>query len=101
MTGKYDDWCSSFLWVTDRNRIVSEISVYEVYPSSPCPEFNLVARLSNVNVAVTCYASTQSLLAFYHAHGCSVWNFVLDSVVTWAMRGENVLMFFVFTSIHI
>lgn len=75
-----------------RNSTITDVSVYEVYPLSSSPEFVRIAQRSNVNVLYSpgAFAATQYCIALSHASGClTVWDFVLDSVVTWRVDADE------------
>jgi len=75
------------------NSFISGLSVHVVYPLpvSPC-QFELMVILRNVNVPVAAWFSayTQKCIAFCHNFRfLTVWNFELDSVVTWEVDNDN------------
>ena len=64
------------------------IYVYEVYPLSIAPTFRMVASLENMNNLSGAISSARDLIAVHHNNAVTVWNFVLDSMVTWDVSIE-------------
>jgi glycosylphosphatidylinositol transamidase (GPIT) subunit GPI8 len=48
----------------------------------------VIASFENLDRAAEVYSSTQNVIAFYHGYSVTVWNFVLDSMVTWDVSME-------------
>lgn len=70
----------------------NSINVYEVYPLSTAPTFTMVATLQHLDHPPEVFSSAQDLIAIHHHNFVTVWNFVLDSIVTWDASMEYAAM---------
>ena len=75
--------------MTNRTEGNREIRVFEVYPLSPTPTFELIATLKRFNGSEV-FSFSQGRLAFRHENATlvTVWNFVSDSILTWDVAGK-------------
>ncbi|GLB34655.1 hypothetical protein LshimejAT787_0202200 [Lyophyllum shimeji] len=85
-----------FVGTHDDEEYTTAISVYTIFPLVPRPSFLLKASVNGFNVVLNAHSANDTMFAFMHsADELTIWNFEINSIVTWAYQDPNVSDFMI------